>query len=337
LLVIRRGLVRLRRTLVRHNNKLEPMGTISNPRLLIVPTHGNSIRGTKMDLTLIPQAAINGLLLGSVYVLIALGFTLIFGILTIVNFAHGEMYMLGGFVIYYVFGELGCNYFLAMIITTLILTLFGMGVEKVIFRQLRGYLLGGFIASLGLSWVLVQSSMVIFGITDKAVPPAFTGTMTVLGASFPFERVAGALIGFALTGLLFLFIRYTKTGKAMRAVSQDREASYLQGINVDRINNLGFGIGCGLAGAAGGLMAPIFYISPNIGGPVLMKAFVVVVLGGMGNIPGAVVGGMLLGVLESFGSIVMPITSVQLLFFVVIVVVLLFVPNGLGGIFDRTR
>lgn len=142
------------------------------------------------------------------------------------------MYMLGGFVIYYLFGELGCNYLLAMVITTFNLTLFGMGVEKVIFRQLRG-----FIASLGLSWILVQSSMLIFGITDKAVLPAFTGVMTVLGASFPVERLAGALIGFVLTGLLFLFIRYTKIGKAMRAVSQDKEASYLQGINVDRINN----------------------------------------------------------------------------------------------------
>jgi branched-chain amino acid transport system permease protein len=284
-----------------------------------------------MESSVFLQAALNGLILGSMYVLFALGFSLIFGILDTINFAHGEMYMLGGFGAYYLFGQLGWNYFLTLIVVVFAITLLGMGLEFVVLRPVRGFHIGGFVATLGLGWIFVQSGHLIFGSMDKAVPRVFKGIVTIWGASISVEKLIAGFMGFVLVVLVFLFIGRTRLGKAMRAVTQDRDAAWLQGINVDHINRLGFGIGCGLAAAAGVLMAPVFYIAPDIGGAWLFKGFIVVILGGLGSIPGAVAGGLLVGFLESFASLFISLPAVQILLFSVAILILVFRPRGLLG------
>ena len=284
-----------------------------------------------MEPSVLIQAAINGLLIGAIYVLFALGFSLIFGILDTINFAHGEMYMLGGFGAYYLFGQFGWNYLLTLIVVVFAVTLLGMGLEPLILKPVRGFHIGGFIITLALGWVLVQLTVIICGPMDKHVPGVFLGVIKVLGASISVEKLIAGLIGIILVVLLFLFIGYTKIGKGMRAVTQDKEAAWLQGINVDYINRLGFGIGCGLAAAAGVLMAPVFYVAPDIGSAWLFKIFIVVILGGLGSIPGAVVGGFLVGLLESLSSLYIGMPAVQILLFSVAILILIFKPRGLLG------
>jgi len=287
-----------------------------------------------MEWHLLAQGGLNGIMLGLNYALIALGLTLIFGIMGIVNFAHGEMYMLGGYVAFFLFGQFGLNFFATLVAAAVIVGFLGVLLEKFIFRPLTSrpkIELTSLIAAVGLAWVLQTLAVIAFGEQDQKVPSAFKGIINMGGVIITAERLAAILIGFSLVVILNVFLLRTKTGRAIRAVAQDKEAAALQGIGVSRISALSFGIGCGLASCAGALVAPIFFINPFLGSEVILKAFLVVILGGMGSIPGAMLGGLVLGFIESYGSLFFSVPTVMVLTFILIIVILIVRPQGLLG------
>ncbi len=292
------------------------------------------LHGGHMESYLLMQGLFNGLMLGMFYALIALGLSLIFGIMGIVNFAHGEMYMMGGYIAYYFTGQLGMNFFVALVAAILFVGFIGIILEKGIFRHLAKrprMEVTSLIAALGLAWIFQILTVIFFGELDKNVPSAFTGIIRIAGVTFTSQRIAAISIGAVLILLLNLFLLRTKTGMAIRAVSQEEEGAVLQGVQANRINALSFGIGCSLAGAAGVLMSPIFGINPFSGHGVILKAFLVVILGGMGSIPGALLGGLILGIIESFGNLFFRMPVVSVLTFVIILAILIFKPEGLMG------
>ena len=284
-----------------------------------------------MPIDLLVQAPLNGFGLAMVYVLVALGLTLIFSILEIINFAHGEFYMLGGYVTYYAFAVFGLNYFATLGFAILAVGLAGVVAERLIFRYLRGKTLNAFIVSLGLLWVMQASAQLSFGVLDKPVPSAFSGIVRAFGLVISVERLVVSLSAIVLIAALYLSLRWSRPGRAMRAVAQDADAAALQGVDIELVSALGFGIGCALAGGAGGLLAPVFAVSPAMGALPVVKAFIIIIIGGMGSLPGAVVGGLLLGSVEGLGSLFMGSAAVSVLGFLVVILVLLVRPRGLFG------
>ena len=284
-----------------------------------------------MELSLFLQGIVNGVMLGVFYALIALGLSLIFGIMGIINFSHGQMYMLGGFAVYYLFSQLHLNYFAALILTMVLVGFIGAVFERIIFRPLGKEELNAFIASLGLAWILEMLAAIIFGPLDKNVPNPFKGVIHVIGVVFTIQRLLTVLIGVGLVVSLYLFLMKSKTGKAIRAVAQNREVATLQGIDAGRVSTLSFAIGCALAGAAGVLMTPAFVINPFIGSEIILKCFVVIILGGMGSIMCALAGLLILGFIEGFGCLLFTIPVVTLITFIFIILILLFRPQGLLG------
>ncbi|MBA7599242.1 High-affinity branched-chain amino acid transport system permease protein LivH [subsurface metagenome] len=283
-----------------------------------------------MDASLWLHVLVNGLMLGMTYALIASGLTLIFGVMRIFNFAHGEFYMLGAFAAYYLFGMLGLNFFVTVLIAMLGIGLLGILIERVFFRPFRGQLLSSFIISLGLLIVMSGAALLIFGGQEKTVSTAFPGLVSFLGVTLSVERLV--VLAFALVLLvgLYLFITRTRMGRTMRAVAQDSEAAAMQGVNINLICSLGFGLACALAAAAGTLLAPMRYVGPSIGGAIVIQAAIVIVLGGLGSIPGAVIGALLLGLVQSVCAVFMG-QMVDLIGFVLVILVLLFRPKGLLG------
>ena len=284
-----------------------------------------------MPIELLIQAVLNGFGLAVVYILVALGLTLIFSILEVINFAHGEFYMLGGFAAYYLSAVGGLNYVATLVLAMLLVGLAGVVAERLVFRHLRGKTLNAFIVSLGLLWVLQATAQLSFGVLDKSVPSAVSGIVRVGGVIVSRERLFVILTAVALITGLYLFLKFTRTGQAMRAVAQDADAAALQGVNIELASALGFGIGCALAGAAGALLAPIFAVSPTMGALPVVKAFIIIIVGGMGSLPGAVLGGLLLGAVEGVGTLFMSSAAVNILGFLMVIAILLLRPRGLLG------
>jgi len=284
-----------------------------------------------VSIDLLVQALLNGFGLAMVYVLVALGLTLIFSILEIINFAHGEFYMLGGYVTYYAYALFGLNYFATLGLAILTVGLAGAVAERLIFHDLRGKALNAFIVSLGLLWVMQSGAQLAFGVLDKPVPSAFSGIVRVLGLVISVERLVVTLSAIVLIVALYLFLRLSRPGRAMRAVAQDADGAALQGVNIEAVAALGFGVGCALAGGAGGLLAPVFAVSPTMGALPVVKAFIIIIVGGMGSLPGAVLGGLLLGGVEGLGALFMGSAAVNILGFLMVIAVLLVRPRGLVG------
>lgn len=277
------------------------------------------------------QMFLNGLQLASVYILIALGFTLIFGILQIVNIAHCTIYMLGGYAIWLLFGVLKWNYFLSLAITIVVIGLIGVSIERLIFRRLQGLLMATVIASIGLMGFIEQWALVIFDYTHKTVPTPFPGILRFGGTVFPNQRLAIMLIGTALTVALIVWVKKSRIGLALRTVAQDVDTASLYGISFKRYGSLAFGIGCGLAGAAGALIAPVFYVTPFMGQGPLLKVFIIIIIGGLGSVPGAVIAGLILGLLDSFVTTLVDPETASMVAFAMIIVMLIFRPTGLLG------
>lgn len=284
-----------------------------------------------MPIELLAQGLLNGFALALVYVLVALGLTLIFSIFEIINFAHGEFYMLGGYVTYFGFAVFGLDYFLTLLLTIVGVGVVGLVAERLIFRHLRGKTLNAFIVSLGLLWVLQSAAQLSFGVLDKPVPSAFSGILRAGGIVISVERFVVVLVAMGLITVLYAFLRWTRLGRAMRAVAQDADGAALQGVNIELVSMLGFAVGCALAGSAGGLLAPVFAVSPAMGALPVIKAFIMIIVGGMGSLPGAVLGGLLLGTVEGIGSIFFSSAAVNVLGFLMVIAVLLVRPRGLFG------
>lgn len=277
----------------------------------------------------IAQILVNGLTSGAFYVLMALGFTLIFGILRLVNFAHGEFYMLGAFVVYHLTTQLGLDYFSAVALSALVIGLAGMMVEKTVFAPLRGRELSMLMSALGLQIAIQGVMAVVEGVDGFSIPSPVSGVYRSSWLAFPYERLLVVGLTIVVLAGFYLVIKHSTLGKSLRAVAQDGEAALMQGIPVNRVYAIAFGLGAALAAIAGGLIAPIFSLHVYMGQAALLKAFIVVILGGLGSIPGAVVGGLLLGVAESAFATLFGGLTAEMLGFLLIMGVLLWKPTGI--------
>jgi branched-chain amino acid transport system permease protein len=276
------------------------------------------------------QPLIYGLQIGLTYILVALGFTVIFSIMNVINLAHGEIYMLGAFSVFYLCGLLHIDYIVALVISIAAVGLVGVLLERFFFRPVRGEIIATVIIAMGLMWLLQSSAQLVFGKQPRGMQEVFQGTITVFNVHISDSRVIAGVISIVLVIAVYFFVYKTKQGRAMQAMAQDREAAALQGVDSDVVGAVGFGLGCALAGAAGGIMAPILFVDATMGGPILIKSLAVVILGGMGSIPGAVIGGLILGILDSYGQRFLGYPSATFPF-LIIILVLLFKRTGLMG------
>jgi branched-chain amino acid transport system permease protein len=280
------------------------------------------------------QIIVNGVVLAANYALIALGLTLIFGILNFLNFAHGQMYMLGGFVVYYVYFVFGMNYLVALLACALTLFLIGIVFETLFFRRVLRITTreeNSMLLAVGTALLLENLALSLFGEKQRGVPPVVTGVYQIFGAYLPASRLLVLVLSAVLVIGLLLFVQYTKPGRAMRAVAQDKEVSLLMGVDVGRISALGFGIGAALAGLAGGLLITISAINSGIGTAISIKAFIMIMIGGAGVVAGAILGGIVLGFAEAFGYALIPGSMTYLLIFVGLIVFLIVRPQGIIG------
>jgi branched-chain amino acid transport system permease protein len=280
------------------------------------------------------QVIVNGVVLAANYALIALGLTLIFGIMGFLNFAHGQMYMVGGFVVYYVYGIFGFNYFLALLTCAIALFFIGILFEKYFFRRVLRITTreeNSMLLAVGTALLLENVALTLFGEKQRGVPPVVTGVYQVFGAYLPASRLLVLVISLVLIVALLLFVQYTKTGRAMRAVAQDKEVSHLMGVDVGRISALGFGIGAAFAGLAGGLLITISAINSGIGTAISIKAFIMIMIGGAGVVAGALLGGVVLGFAEAIGYYLFPGSITYLLIFIAMIAFLIIRPQGIMG------
>jgi len=270
-----------------------------------------------------------GIQLGSQYVMVALGLTLIFGILDISHFAHGHMFMMGAYLLYILTVLAKMNYWVAFPLCMIALAVGGVIVERVAYRPLKDRPhINTFIAAIGLILFL---ETLVRAIQPKAlsVPKPIDKAVSFLGVTMEVQRLIVIVGAIVLVVLLHLFIKRTRLGTAIEAVAQDREGAALVGINVNRISSLTFAIATALAAAAAVLMAPLAYISPEMGSVLILKAFVIVVLGGLGSMQGAIVGGYLLGVLEAMAIAYISSSYKDVFAFAVLIIILAFRPTGL--------
>ena len=282
-------------------------------------------------LLLIAQGLAIGLLTGILYVLIALGLTLIYGILHIVNFAHGEIYMLGAMGVFYGYVVLKLPIWATLVAILVLALLLGLVVERAFFRSLRGQWLQLVVASVGISLIIQSLAWVAFGIQEKNVPSFFTGVVAFGGVRLPTERLVAAAVGVVLVALLYLLVYRTKVGLAMRAIEEDEETARMLGINADRVAALACAVGFALAALAGAFVAPIYSLNPGMGLEVILMSFLIIIVGGLGSITGTVLAGLLIGVLQSVGGVLLGAEAAYGLVFVVMIVVLIVRPAGLLG------
>lgn len=278
------------------------------------------------------QQVFNGVMLGSTYAVVALGLTLVFGILHVPNFAHGYLYMLGGYVTFTLMTLYNFNFWLAMLGSVVVLALLGMLVERIVFRPLRDQPhINSFISAIGALMFLETLVVVVWGPQSHRIPNPYPATMEVLGIVMTQQRLLVIITALALIILLQLFLKKTPQGAAIEALAQNREGAMLMGINVNRISALTFAISAATAAVAASMVAPIFMISPSMGSMLGMKAFVIVILGGLGSIPGAIVGGYILGLIEALGGGYISADYKDVFAFGALILILAIKPTGLFG------
>ena len=270
--------------------------------------------------------------MGAIYALAALGVSLVVGIMNVINFAHGEFYILAGYFSYLFADALHMNFVVAMILAVALVFLLGLLVEYLLIRPTYGNEMYSLILTFILSIVLQNAYLLIFGPYPNKPPNWVSGSTTVFGLfAYGNQRLAALVVGAALITLVFLIIKKTWFGRIIRATSLDREMAELNGVNTTRLNMLSFGLGCALAAAAGVILSPVFPVTPTGGVPVALTAFVVVVLGGMGSLWGCVVGGLILGMVENFGAAFISTGYKHVFNFIILILVLLTRPAGLFG------
>lgn len=282
-------------------------------------------------LSLLPQQLINGLTLGSTYALVALGLTLVFGVLLIPNFAHGELYMLGAFSTYALVAA-GVNFWLAVVLATLLVIVVGIVLDRIVFKPLESSPpLSLMIAALAASIILQQTATIIWGSEPQTTPNPIAGTVRTEWFSVSYYQLFIIAITMVAWGGVWLVLNRSRLGLAIRAVAQNRPAAQLMGIELTHVRIATFAIGAMLGGLGGALLGANFPIYPTMGINPVLKAFVVLVIGGIGNLWGAIFGGLLLGVVEVMvaGYISSELQDVGT--FLILVLVLLLRPQGLFG------
>ena len=280
------------------------------------------------------QQLMNGLFLGSIYALLALGYTMVYGIIGLINFAHGEVYMIGGFIGFYLINQLHLNFFIAMIISMIGAAILGVVVEFLAYRPLRkSTRIAALITAIGVSYFLQNIMIYFFGSNNRAFPQVIKRVEYHLGfITISNIQLLILAISLILMILLQLIIKKTKMGKAMRAVSVDSDAAQLMGINVNRTISFTFALGSALAAAAGVLIG-LYYnsIDPTMGTVPGLKAFVAAVLGGIGSIPGAALGGFLIGMIETIANALGLSMYKDAVVYAVLILILLVLPAGILG------
>ena len=278
----------------------------------------------------------NGISLGSVYAIIALGYTMVYGIAKMLNFAHGDVIMIGGYVLFSMIYGSGTNVFAALIVAMVVCTVLGVVIEKVAYKPLReASSLAVLITAIGVSILLQNIAQLIFTSQPKMFRnPIKLGSVKMFGANIEGSTILMIVLGIIIVVALSIFIRKTKTGRAMLAVSEDKDAAKLMGINVNTTITITFAIGSALAALASHLMFNAYpSLIPTSGSMPGIKAFVAAVFGGIGSIPGAMVGGIVLGIIEVLSGAYIPNGTklANAIVFVVLIVVLIFKPTGLFG------
>ena len=279
---------------------------------------------------LFAQQVLNGLVTGSVYSLVALGLTLIYGTMQVPNFAHGQLFMLGAYLSYTLVTRVGLNYWGALAVAVVVIALAGVALERLVFRPLRhAPHLNSMIAALGLMLFLEAMAQNIWGEEFRHMDSPYGGVVSVFGLLVTTHRLI--LLGAAAVSMiaLLLFLTRTVAGSAIRATAQNPEGALLVGIDTSRVAMATFAISAALAAFAGVLIAPISLVYPSMGAMITLKAFVIVVLGGMGSVPGALIGGYLLALAESLGGTYVSATYQDLVAFVLLALVFTFKPTGL--------
>jgi len=270
--------------------------------------------------------------IGVIYALAALGVSLVVGIMNVINFAHGELYILAGYFSFLFADALGWNMYLSLAVAVFLVFLFGIFIEYILIRPTYGNEMYSLILTFILSIVLQNAYLLIFGPYPNKPPTWIKGATEVFGLFFyGNQRLAALVVGAFVITAVFLVIKLTWFGKIVRAASQDREMAELNGVNTLYLNMLSFGLGCALAGAAGVILAPVFPVTPTAGVQVALTAFVVVVLGGMGSLWGCVVGGLVLGLVENLGAAFLSTGYKHIFGFIILILVLLIRPAGLFG------
>ena len=282
------------------------------------------------------QVIANGLYLGAQYALIALGLTLIFALMNVLNFAHGQMYVLGGFITYTVYGQLGLPFVVALLASGVTLGIIGAFMEKYLFRTVikRSHREEStMLLAAATAFFFDAVMLLIFGEKQRGVPKIVKGVFNTDGLIMPYDRIAVGALAIVFIAAFILYMQYSRPGRAMRALAQDRIAAQLMGVAVERYSMIGFAMGAMLAGIVGGLLVTITGVNSGIGGPISIKAFMMVMIGGAGVVGGAIAGGFILGMMESVGLTVLreygDIT--YLVIFAALMVFLSIRPNGLMG------
>jgi branched-chain amino acid transport system permease protein len=283
---------------------------------------------------LILQSIINGLVQGSFYALFAVGLVLIFGVMGVVNFAHGELVMVGAYTIWFLHAQNGWPFIPTILVACVLVTLIGLLMERFLFRPTRDDPLAGLICSIGVLFILQVAATVIGGDgPSKQVPPPFHGTLVIMESlRIPYQRLFSFAVSVLALGTLWFFLTKTKLGWALRAVALDREASALQGININRISMIAIGVGGALAGLAGALIAPLTNINPHMGHNVIITAFIVTIVGGVGSLSGAVLAAVLYALFHTFVTVYVGGTIATICGLILMVIVLIIRPGGIMGV-----
>lgn len=283
------------------------------------------------------QHIANAIILGSSYAILGIGLTLIFGIMRVVNFTHGELYALGGYSAYMVSSVLGLNFFLALPVSILVGCLVGAAIEFILLRRIRTSDMDtGMLVMIGAGIIIMNLIQLIWGGVAKSVHTPFSDAPMTFGpVSVSSLRLFVLVAAVALIAATHLLINKTKLGKAMRATFQDTDAASLMGVNIGLIYTATFTIGSGLAAAAGALLGPVFLVTPSMGNLAALKAFAIVILGGLGSIPGATIGGFILAFSEEMGAGYVSSGYRDAMGFLIIIVVLLIKPTGLFARAER--
>jgi branched-chain amino acid transport system permease protein len=277
------------------------------------------------------QHLLNAVMLGGTYALLGIGLTLIFGIMRVVNFTHGELYAFGAYMMYAFVMLAGVNFFAALAIAIVLGALLGAALELLLLRRLRGADIDTTMLVMIGAWIALQNAeQFAWSGVAKSINNPFPAAPLVIGSvSVAWNRVFVFVVALSLIGLTYLVIQKTKLGKAMRATFQDRDTAALMGVQIGSINTVTFALGSALAAAAGALLGPVFVAYPSMGDLAASKAFAIVILGGLGSIPGATLGGFILAMAEELGAGYISSGYRDAMSFLLIMVILLFRPTGM--------
>jgi len=280
------------------------------------------------------ELLINGIVLGSIFALFSIGLTLIFGIMKIVNFAHGEYIMLGMYASFWLFSLMGINPYLSIIIIAPLFFFIGYLSQKFVIQPiLNSPMVAQLLATVGLGIVMQNFALLFWSADPRSIQEVFIGRQGIemLGVKISYEELMAFIIATPMNICLFIFLKYTKLGKALRATSQDMQAAKLMGIDVDKIYWIAFAISSASVGIAGSVILPIYPVNPTIGINFGLIAFVVVILGGITSINGTFITGIIIGIIDSFSGYLLPSVFKESSFFIILLLILWFRPIGLFG------